>query len=436
MTAIKTAASAFALALPLAAGLALSGAAHAAGFYLQDLSAKQAGNAYSSAATAQGADALWWNPAAIAGTTTRELSFGAAYINPKGSVNDTGSVIVRPGQAPAGMGGDAAADGPIKNGVLPNVAFAMPLTDRLAFGVSVTSPFSFETNYATDSWARYNATKTRLTTVDIQPTLAFKVNDWLDLGLGLNAEYTKATLGNQMPNLSAALPDGSLLLEGDGWDTGFSAGARAHTGNLVFGLSYKSAVKHQLDGTVNITGLLGPLATANLSQGGVRATFSTPSQLILGASVQATPQLALHAQVVQFGWSKFDDITLGAPLNEAMPEDYRDTTSVAVGLDYAINRQWTVRAGVQTDPTPTRDDHRDARVPDSDRVDYAIGTSWQVTPTFALDAAYTYVAFDKSRLNYTTAAYYGTAAQTNMVINGAMDDAKANVLIVGGRLSF
>ena len=104
MTAIKTAASAFALALPLAAGMALAGAAHAAGFYLQDLSAKQAGNAYSGAATAQGADALWWNPAAIAGTTTRELSFGTAYINPKGSVNDTGSVIVRPGQAPAGMG--------------------------------------------------------------------------------------------------------------------------------------------------------------------------------------------------------------------------------------------------------------------------------------------------------------------------------------------
>ena len=53
MTAIKTAASAFALALPLAAGMALAGAAHAAGFYLQDLSAKQAGNAYSGAATAQ-----------------------------------------------------------------------------------------------------------------------------------------------------------------------------------------------------------------------------------------------------------------------------------------------------------------------------------------------------------------------------------------------
>ena len=425
-----------AAAIAFAAAVAVASPAFAGGFFVQEQSVRGLGRAFSGEAADTGAASLWWNPAAIAGTTTRELSFGAAYINPKGSVNDTGSVIVRPGQAPAGMGGDAAADGPIKNGVLPNVAFAMPLTDRLAFGVSVTSPFSFETNYATDSWARYNATKTRLTTVDIQPTLAFKVNDWLDLGLGLNAEYTKATLGNQMPNLSAALPDGSLLLEGDGWDTGFSAGARAHTGNLVFGLSYKSAVKHQLDGTVNITGLLGPLATANLSQGGVRATFSTPSQLILGVSAQATPQLALHAQVVQFGWSKFDDITLGAPLNEAMPEDYRDTTSVAVGLDYAINRQWTVRAGVQTDPTPTRDDHRDARVPDSDRVDYAIGTSWQVTPTFALDAAYTYVAFDKSRLNYTTAAYYGTAAQTNMVINGAMDDAKANVLIVGGRLSF
>ena len=434
MTAFKTAASA--LALALGATLALSGAAHASGFYLQDLSAKQAGNAYSGAASAQGADALWWNPASIANVKTKELTFGAAYINPKGSVNDNGSVIVRPGQAPASMGGDATADGPIKNGVLPNVSFAMPLTDRIAFGVSVTSPFSFETNYATTSWARYNATKTRLTTVDIQPTLAFKVTDWLDLGVGLNAEYTKATLANQMPNLSAALPDGSLLLEGDGWDTGYSLGAQAHTNNLTVGLSYKSAVKHQLNGTVNITGLLGPLAAVNMSQGGVSATFSTPSQLILGATLQATPNLALHAQAIQFGWSKFDYITLGAPLSEALPEDYRDTTSVAVGFDYTINPQWTIRAGVQTDPTPTRDDHRDARVPDSDRVDYAIGTTWQVTPTFALDAAYTYVAFDKTKLNYTTAAYYGSAAQTNLVFNGTMDNAKANVLMIGGRLTF
>lgn len=434
MTALKTAASA--LAVTLGASLALTGAAHASGFYLQDLSAKQAGNAYSGANTAQGADALWWNPAAIAGLNRAQMSFGAAYINPKGTVKDTGSVIVRPGQAPASVGGDPTADGPIKNGVLPNLSYAMPLNDRVALGVTVTSPFSFETNYASDSWARYNAQKTRLTTIDIQPTIAFKVNEWLNLGLGLNAEYTKATLGNKMPNLSAALPDGDLLLEGDGWDTGFSVGAQAHTGKVVVGLSYKSAVKHQLSGTVNISGLLGPLAASNMNVNNVKATFSTPSQLALGVTVQATPALALHGQVTQFGWSKFDAITLGAPLSESIPEDYRDTTSVAVGLDYTINPKWTIRAGVQSDPTPTRDGHRDARVPDSDRTDYAIGTSYQVTPNFTIDAAYTYVAFAKTKLSYTTAAYYGTAAQTPILINGAMDNAKANVLMLGGRLSF
>lgn len=430
----KTAASA--LVLALAAGVALTGAAHASGFYLQDLSAKQAGNAYSGAVTAQGADAQWWNPAAIANTKTKELSFGAAYIDPTGTVRDTGSVIVRPGSTGASVGGNPSARNPIKTGVLPNLSFAMPLTDRVSVGVTVTAPYSFETNYASNSWARYNAGKTRLTTVDIQPGVAFKVNDWLNLGVALNEEYVKATLGNKMPNLSSALPDGDLLLEGDGWNTGFSLGAQAHKDKFTAGLSYKSSIKHQLSGTVNITGLLGPLATANMSTGGVSAALSTPSQLTAGVSYQATPQLALHLQATQFGWSKFKSIVLGAPLSEAIPENYRDTTSVAAGFDYTINPKWTVRAGIQTDPTPTRDNGRDARVPDSDRVDYAVGSSWQVTPRFAIDAAYTYVAFKKTNINNTSADYYGTPAQTVLLTRGSLDDAKASVFMLGGRYSF
>ncbi|MDI7775648.1 outer membrane protein transport protein [Asticcacaulis sp. EMRT-3] len=434
MTAIKTAASA--LALGLGCSALMTGAAQAAGFYLQDLSARQAGSAFSGAATAQGPDALWWNPASIAGTTTKQLSFGAAYIAPKGTVNDTGSVIVRPGQAPASVGGNPSAKGPILNGVLPNVSFSMPLNDRVAVGLTVNAPYSFETHYTGDSWARYNAEKTRLTTVDIQPTIAFKLNNWLNVGVGINAEYTKATLGNKLPNLSPALPDGDQVLEGDGWDTGWSVGAQAHSGKLVAGLSYKSAIKHNLKGTVNISGLLGPLAASNMTQDGVTADFSTPSQLTAGLSYQATDRLALHGQVTNFGWSKFDAITLGAPFNQAIPEDYRDTTSVAVGFDYVIDPKWTVRAGVQTDPTPTRDGHRDARVPDSDRIDYAIGTTWQMTPAFAIDAAFTYVGFKKTQLDYTTAAYAGTAAQTPILINGAVNDAKATVFMLGGHYSF
>lgn len=434
MQSLKITALAAASALALMAGLTPS--AQAAGFYLQDLSAKQAGNAYSGAVTARGSDALWWNPAAIAGSTTKDLSFGAAYIAPKGSVDDTGSVIVRPRQAPAPVGGNPVSKDPIANGVLPSGSFSMPLNDRVAIGVTVTSPFSFETNYDADSWARYNADKTRLTTVDIQPTIAYKVNDWLSVGVGLNAEYTKATLGNALPNLSAALPDGAQVLEGDGWDYGYTLGAQAQHKNVTVGLSYKSAIKHELNGNLKISGLLGPIATSNTTIDGLSATFSTPSQTMLGVTVQATDKLALHAQAISFGWSEFDTIKISAPVSQAIPEDYRDTVSFAVGGDYVIDPKWTVRAGVQYDQTPTRDGHRDARVPDANRIDYAVGTTYQMTPNFAIDAALTYVAFDKSQLNYTTAAYAGTPVQTPVLIKGELNDASAMVLAVGGHYTF
>lgn len=411
-------------------------AAHAGGFYLQDLSAKQAGNAYSGAVSAQGADALWWNPAAIAGSTTKELSFGAAYIAPKGNVDDAGTIIVRPGQAPASVGGNPSAKNPISNGVLPNGSFSMPLNDRVAIGVTVTAPFSFETNYDADSWARYDADKTRLTTVDIQPVVAFKVNDWLSLGVGLNAEYTKATLNNALPNLSPLLPDGAQTLEGDGWNYGYTIGAQAHHDKVTVGLSYKSAIKHELSGDLTISGLLGPIAGSNGTVSNLKADFSTPSQTMLGVTLQATDKLALHAQAISFGWSEFDYITITGSVNQAIPEDYRNTVSLAIGGDYVVNDKWTVRAGIQSDQTPTRDGHRDARVPDADRIDYAVGTSYQVTPSFAIDAAFTYVAFDKSALSTTTAAYAGTAVQTPIIVKGTLNDASASVFSIGGHFTF
>lgn len=420
--------------LALMAGM--TNGAHAAGFYLQEQSAKQAGNAYSGTVTTKGADALWWNPAAIAGTTTKDLTFGLSYIDPKGNVDDTGSVIVRPGQSAASVGGNASAKNPISSGTLPDGAFSMPLNDRVAIGVSITSPFSFETNYDSNDWARYDADKTRLTTIDIQPVVAFKINNWFDLGIGLNAEYTKATLNNALPNYSALQADGAQTLEGDGWNYGYTIGAQAHLNKVTLGLSYKSAIKHELSGTLTMEGLQTPYTAYNGTTDGLKAEFSTPSQAMLGISYQASDRLALHAQVINYGWSEFDYITISGSVNQAIPENYRDTTSVAIGGDYVINPKWTVRAGIQSDPTPTRDGHRDARVPDADRIDYALGTSYQVTPRFAIDAGFTYVDFKDSELSTTTAAFAGTAAQTPIVISGELRDASATVFSVGGHFTF
>ncbi|NIJ21796.1 long-chain fatty acid transport protein [Sphingomonas naasensis] len=423
-----------ATALGSAFGFAAS--ANAQAFYLQEQSARAAGRAFSGEAADTGAASLWWNPAAIAGMTDAEATVNASLILPRGEVADTGTLIRRPGGTFAPVGGDAATRNPINNGVLPSGAIAIPLGDRVAVGLSVTSPYSFTTDYPDTSWARYSALKTSLRTIDIQPTLAVAVTDWLRVGAGVNVEYTDASLANALPNVSAALPDGRQELKGNGWDLGWSAGFQMHNAFATIGVTYKSAIKHNLKGDLEVSGLVGPLAGSNMSLSDIEANFYTPAQVIVGARFRLTDRFTLNGQVVHYGWNKFDAIRLGAPVNAALPQNYRDSWSLATGFDYAASQKLTLRAGVQHAQTPTRDGERDARVPDSDRWNYGVGASYALTPGFTLDAGANYVDFKDATIDRVTAAYAGTAAQTPILTSGELQDAHAFVLSLGGRLRF
>jgi long-chain fatty acid transport protein len=421
----------------LAGGIA--GSADAAAFYLQEQSVKGAGRAFSGEVADQGAASLWWNPAASGGMTGGDAAIGVSEIMPRGDVHNNGTLIVRPGQAPAPVGGNADSHNPINNGTLPSGAVAFAVTPQLSLGLAVTSPFSFTTNYEANSWARYTADKTNLRTYDIQPSVAYQIVPGFSVGLAANAEYVKASLGNYLPNLSPQLPDGHQTLKGNGWDWGWSAGFQYQSGPVSVGLSYKSSIKHKLDGTVTTAGLISipgvPLANNNGAIN-TKAEFRTPWQVDAGIRFKATDKLTLNAQVNRFGWNKFDAIRLGAPLNTAIPENYGSTWSYAGGLDYAVSQGVTLRAGIQRDESPTRDTHRDARVPDSDRWNFAGGASFDVTKGIGIDAAVNYIKFKDASIDRTTAAFAGTPVQTPILVNGELRNAHALVLSIGAHAKF
>lgn len=425
--------------LTAASSIALGGfatAAQAGGFYLQEQSVKAAGRAFSGEVSDQGAESLWWNPAAIAGAAHNSAYIGASVILPRAHVRDNGTLIVRPGQAPASVGGNPDAKDPIENGVLPSGAIGYRLNDQFGVGLAITSPFSFTTDYDANSWARYTADKTKLRTIDIQPSIAFAPSPMIGIGAAINIEHSKATLSNALPNLSPLLADGAQQLKGSGWDVGYTVGVQLHPSSMIdLGLSYKSSIKHKLDGNVVISGLLGPLAGQNATIS-TQATFRTPWQIIAGGRIKASDRLSLNGQVARIGWKKFDAIRLGAPINAALPENYRNTWSVAGGLDYAVTPKWTMRGGIQWDQTPTRNGQRDARVPDADRVNFALGTSYKVSDSITLDGAANYLHLKNATIDKTTAAYAGAPVQTPILVNGRLTGASVVVLAAGARFSF
>jgi long-chain fatty acid transport protein len=140
--------------------------------------------------------------------------------------------------------------------------------------------------------------------------------------------------------------------------------------------------------------------------------------------------------VVRFGWGKFDDIVLGEPINAAIPIGFRNTWSFAGGFDYVVSPRWTVRGGIQRDLSPTRDDAREERIPDSRRWNFAGGTSFALTKRFSIDSAVEYIRFKDATLNRVSAAYVGTPAQTPLLIDGRVTHGSVVVLSFGGRVKF
>jgi long-chain fatty acid transport protein len=427
----------FVLLFGTALGLALTAAApaRAAGFYLQEQSVRGWGRANSGEVADRGPASLWWNPAAI-GDGESGFSFGATAIFPSGRVRDQGTLIRRPGAPLAPVGGLAELRDPIQRGVAPDAAAAFRLGRHLAIGIVLASPFSYTSDYDPAGWERYSAIRTRLFTIDVQPSIAWSPTPALSIGAGVNADYADALLSNALPNLAPGSPDARLTLKGKGWDFGWSAGAqwRGPRG-LGFGIAYKSAITHKLDGNVEISGLLGPLAARNLGAP-TTARFTTPWQLMIGARAPLGGRLMLNAQAVRYGWSRFDRLSVGAPLGSDTIENYRDTWSLAFGIDAQASARLTLRAGIQIDPTPTRDATRDPRVPDGDRSDFNAGASWRMSRTLILDAAAGYTHIAASPFARAEHFYAGTPAQTDVLTAGRQLRNRALILALGGRMGF
>ena len=422
--------------------LASAGHAHAAAFYIGDPNARASGRAFSGEAADMGGASLFYNPAAIAGVDHSEVTGSITAILVDARVRDSGSTITQ-GGVTSPIGGEDNAYKPVELGVVPSSDAVLRINDQWSVGLAISSPFSFATKYDDDdTFVRYDARTTRLTTIDVQPTLAWRPNRFVGIGAGAVIEYDNAVLNNALPQLAAGQPDGFDDLHGNGYAAGYTVGLQLHpTDTVTIGGAYRSQIDHTLTGLVRIQGLQGILALANTTGVGsaAAASFNTPYTATFSVRWRVTPQLTLEGQGVRFGWSAFNQITLtgGGGLLPNFAENYHDTTSGALGFDYDVNKRFTVRGGIQYDPTPTPDVGRDARVPDGSRFLFAAGYSYRVNPHIVLDGSVQYVDFLPSHISHDASQYGNVSPALDVPINIQGEvNANAETLSVGSHFYF
>jgi long-chain fatty acid transport protein len=408
-------------ALALAAACAVSGPAFADSFALNENSALELGRANAGATTQTGdASAAFGNPALM--SLFEQPTFTAALSGVFGSgesFTDTGSTDLL--GAPLGPGADNFLD----DAAIPALHVVYPIDRRWAAGLSVSVPFGLSTSYDPNWAGRYQAIDSELKTVNINPSVSYRVNDTVSVGLGISAQYIDATLTNAIDfgavclgalppatcvglGLTPQAADGRVSVKGDDWTYGYNVGvAWAPSQNWLLGLAYRSEIDHTLRGDANFD---VPAQAAPLTAGGAfidspaSAEADLPATLEAGVRWRASERATLYLDARWRYWSSLQELRVKfanpAQPDAVIPLHYEDSGRVSVGLDYAVSDHWTLRGGLAYDETPTQDEFRSARISDDNRMYYALGASFTGWEGWQVDLAYNRVEIDDHNFDH------------------------------------
>ena len=367
-------------ALGVAATLAAQ-CTYGAGFGIYEGSAR--GNAMGTEVTADPASpsVLYNNPAAMTELSGTQFEAGVTLINPHASV----STVVAPG-----MELDNKADS--KWWTPPHAYATYQINDKVWAGIGAFSRFGLGIDFE-DNWpGRYNIQEATIKSLDVNPSLAVKLTESLSLAAGVRAEWFEFEMYKAIPTGTPGVdPDLQLHLKGDSWGIGYNLGAFFKaTEWLAFGLAYDSEIKQEVEGDYT-TG--HPLLPGGEGSGDIK----TPSILRFGASAKATDKLKINAGIIYTMWSSYNQLAiafepalLGRIPVSTTQKDWDDVLRYQVGMEYALNDVWALRAGYIFDETPDPDTHVDYIVPANDRHLFSVGAGYKQN-NFFCDLGYTYL---------------------------------------------
>jgi len=346
----------------------------AEGFRVLDHGASATGQGAAFSAQADDPSALHYNPAGMAQLEGIQFSAGTLLIG--GSIHfksDSGGKV-------KGDFDGAIANPPPSTFFLTAHLPALGLKNlpNWTVGIGVTNPYALQVKYPENSSIASVTTRASLPLLDIKPTLAYKLNEYISVGGGLDIYTFASFLGEGRAELQRS-PAPGVNLEANGTDTalGFNASVlwtplRNAGGKplLNLGFVYRNGADLNLDGKF-------------LANGAKVANASTTIELpniytwaIAGWPIRnAQHEWKVEVDLDYADWSDFKDLNLqlsnGAV--DPQPRNYGDAWILMVGTEFkALSPpalpNWDVafRTGYVRSESPIPNRTFEPAVPDSD----------------------------------------------------------------------
>jgi long-chain fatty acid transport protein len=329
----------------------------------------------------------------------REFSTGMAAVGTSYKFTDQGSSVGA--LAGSGNGGDGGGWG-----YVPNAYMSWALNKDLYVGVGMGAPFGLKTEYNNPWVGAAQSTMFDVKTYNINPSIAYRVNDKVSVGAGLSwqrltADYTKQLAVSSPTTATSPL---ALGLEGDSW--GWNVGALFTVSpETKVGVSYRSKVSYDLTGKIAVTGSNAGVNAFYSSD--AKASLTMPDTFILSGTHQLNNKWQLLGDISWTGWSSIPKIdiirTSGASSGktaQTLDTEFKDTWRVAVGANYQYSSDVKLKYGIAYDQTPVRSaSTRLVSLPDNNRLWLSTGAQWAFNKGSVLDVGVTYLYVKDSKIN-------------------------------------
>ena len=339
----------------------------AAGYKIPETSinAVALSNAY--VANAHGADAAYYNPANMVfsdnsgGAMEVDLTYvGLSEINYKST--------------------DATVDisSKAENFLIPTFHYVSPAVDNFRFGLSLISPAGLSKKWQ-DAPASTTTREFTLQTIEINPTVAYRLNEQLAVAFGIRGIYSNGIVKNSYYDM-----------KGTGFDWGYNLALTLKPSqNTNMALTYRSQVDlHEKGDATNVL-----TSTFGRESSGVKVSLPVPAIISLGVSHTYNDTTTVEVVLEHTVWSAYENLDFDftssnvySALETAKQKNWKDTDTVRFGLTHKYDKA-TAMVGFAYDPSPVPNSSIGYELPGSDSKIVSIGGRYDLTNSINIGLA-------------------------------------------------
>jgi long-chain fatty acid transport protein len=360
--------------------------------------------------------AVYYNPAGINQIKDIQISSGFAIVAPRETYRDTAGQTTQ-----------------MRNNefLVPHMYVIAPINERIALGFGSGSFWGLGTEWATDSFSRYVATKTELINTDTMFTASYQITEQLSFAASADNDYSKADENKNLNNFISSDGHISLKAKDDAWGYRLATLFKINNQNQI-GLMYRSAIHHRYIGKVYIDGINGavygpggiaglPGAAFGSSSYETRATEKVvlPQSIVMGYSFKPIPKWTFNFDLEWMNWSRYKQDLINYPdendagrsafLNTGnpTPRNWHSAFSEAIGAEYGVSERLRLRAGYYHHAHVIPQGTFQSSLPDSNSHGISAGCGFDLTHHLTLDLAYSGLIYEQRKVNNDVGASLG-----------------------------